>query len=143
MPKSFKLTVLTPEKVFYSGDAEIVIIRTTSGEEGFMANHQWACKIIVPGEMKIKEKGAKKSDFKLAAVSDGYIKAAGDITIYTDAAEWPQEIDLDRAERAKKRAEEKLKISNQTKYDKVEAEIALHRAIARIKVKSDAFETKK
>ena len=51
MAKSFKLEVITPSKLFYKGDVEIVIVRTLEGEEGFMADHSWACKLLDVGEL--------------------------------------------------------------------------------------------
>jgi F-type H+-transporting ATPase subunit epsilon len=134
MPKIFDLKVITPERLFYSGKAELVIVKTISGDEGFMANHSWACKLLQPGELRIKESGASKSEYKIAALSEGYISVEGDVTIFTDAAEWPQEIDLERAQRAKRRAEDRLK---QNDSDHFRAEVALHRAINRIKVKHE------
>ncbi|NMC57296.1 MAG: ATP synthase F1 subunit epsilon [Eubacteriaceae bacterium] len=142
MAKTFKLKVITPEKMFYSDNAEMVIVRTTGGDEGFMANHIWGCKLLVPGEMKIKEPGKGKNEYKIAALSDGFINIKDSVTIYTDAAEWPDEIDVGRAERAKERAEEKLK-HKQSSFDQTQTEIALHKAINRIKVKSDVYDIKK
>lgn len=142
MSKTFKLKVITPERQFYSGDAELVIVRTSVGDEGFMANHIWGCKLLVPGEMKIKEPGTSKNEYKLAALSDGFINIKDSVTIYTDAAEWPDEIDVERAERAKEKAEEKLR-HTQGKFDQMQTEIALHKAINRIKVKSDVYNNKK
>lgn len=138
MAKTFKLKVITPERMFYTGDVEIVIVRTDGGDEGFMADHIWACKLLVPAEMKIKQAGAAKNEFLLAAISEGFINVKDTVTIYTNAAEWPEEIDVQRAEKAKEKAEEKLR-HQQSKYDHIHTEIALHKAINRIRVKSDAY----
>ncbi len=142
MAKTFKLKVITPERLFYLGEAEMVIVRTAGGDEGFLANHVWGCKLLVPGEMKIKEAGASKSEYKLAALSEGFINVKDSVTIYTDAAEWPDEIDVERAERAKEKAQAKLRQS-QGKFDHMQTEIALHKAINRIRVKSDVYDNKK
>jgi F-type H+-transporting ATPase subunit epsilon len=98
MANSIRLQVITPSKLFYMGDVEIVIVRTNSGEEGFMANHAWACKLLEIGEMYIKEDGSK--EFKMATVSGGFIDVKKDIVIYTDAAEWAEDIDPERAKKA-------------------------------------------
>ena len=95
MAKSVKLQVLTPARMFYTGDIEMVIVKTPSGEEGFLANHAWSCKLLVPGELWIQEAGAK--GFKVAALAGGFIDIKEDFIIYTDAAEWPEEIDTARA----------------------------------------------
>jgi len=95
MPKSVKLQVITPSKLFYEGDIELVIVKTLTGEEGYMAGHSWACKLLDVGEMLIQEAGSK--DFKTAAVSGGFVDIMKDIVIYTDAAEWSADIDVERA----------------------------------------------
>ena len=106
MPNSVKLHVITPSKLFYEGDIELVIARTVSGEEGFMANHSWACKLLDAGALWIKEAGAK--EFMGAAVSGGFIDVMHDIVIYTDAAEWHSDIDMDKALATKADAEKWL-----------------------------------
>ena len=95
MAKSVKLQVLTPDRMFYSGDIEMVIVKTPSGEEGFMAHHAWSCKLLAPGEIWIQEVGAK--NFKVAATAGGFIDIKDDFIVYADAAEWPEEIDKTRA----------------------------------------------
>ena len=87
MAKSFRLEVITPERLFYEGDVEMVIVRTLLGYEGFLANHSWACKLLDTGVLKIKETGAK--EFKIAAITGGFIDVKDRIIIFTDAAEWP------------------------------------------------------
>ena len=46
---SFKLEVMTPSKLFYRGDVELVIVTTKDGDEGFMAGNIWACKLLEVG----------------------------------------------------------------------------------------------
>ncbi len=95
MANTVSLEVITPSKLFYKGDIELVIARTLTGEEGFMANHSWAVKLLDVGELWIREAGSK--DFKIAAISGGYIDVKEYIVIYTDAAEWAGDIDMERA----------------------------------------------
>ena len=111
MPKSVPLDIITPERLFYRGEIELVIARTLSGDEGFMANHAWACKLLSTGELWIQEKGSK--DFKIAAISGGFIDIKDKFIIFTDAAEWPEEIDVERAQQAKDRAVEWLRTHRQ------------------------------
>ena len=99
MAKSVKLHILTPSNVFYEGNVNIVIARTQRGDEGFMADHLWACKLLAIGELWIKEAGEK--DFKIAAVSGGFVDVKDDIVVYTDAAEWSEDIDAARAKEKK------------------------------------------
>ena len=89
MIKSTKLHVVTPTNLFYEGDVEIVIVNTHKGEEGFMANHTWACKLLTAGKMWIKEPGSKT--LKAAMISGGFIDVMEEIVIYTDSAEWAGE----------------------------------------------------
>jgi F0F1-type ATP synthase, epsilon subunit (mitochondrial delta subunit) len=86
MAKTFTLEIVTPEKRFYSGEVETVIARTLTGEEGFLANHIWACKLLDSGVLKIREAGSK--ELKRADISGGFVDVHGDILIYTDSAEW-------------------------------------------------------
>lgn len=135
MKKTFHLEVVTPERLFYSGQAELVIVKTDSGEEGFMAGHTWAVKLLQPGQLRIQEEGADRQDLKYAAISEGYIVVEDKVVIFTDAAEWPEEIDLDRAQRARERAESRLKQIAADDSEHAKIEVALHRAINRIRVK--------
>ena len=86
MGHSFTLQIMTPEKHFYSGDVEIVIARTHSGEEGFLANHIWACKLLDAGILRLRETGSKEE--KRAEISGGFIDVHGDVFVFTDSAEW-------------------------------------------------------
>jgi F-type H+-transporting ATPase subunit epsilon len=71
MANSVKLEIMTPSKLFYRGDVELLIVRTLEGDEGFMAGHTWACKLLDIGELYIQEAGAEKEQYKVAAVSGG------------------------------------------------------------------------
>ena len=91
MAKSFALKIVTPEKLFYEGEVEMVIVRATSGEEGFMADHTWACKLLVPGNVRFKEIGT--NEFRSAVVTGGFVDVRGDALVYADSAEWKDEAD--------------------------------------------------
>ena len=130
MARSFLLEIVTPEKHFYSGEVEIVIARTLWGEEGFLAGHIHACKLLGTGELWFREAGAK--DYKLAAVTGGFVNVRGDVLVFTDAAEWPTEIDLERAEKARLREQEWLEgHKGEKKTPELEAEIEIHKTAAR------------
>ena len=53
MVNSVKLEIITPSKQFYSGEVEMVIVKTPTGEEGFMANYSWATKLLEVGPLWI------------------------------------------------------------------------------------------
>ena len=86
MAKSFPLEILTPESGFYSGEVEIVVVHTLTGEEGFMADHAWACKLLGSGELRFREPGEK--EHRRANVSGGFIDVRGEVMVFTDSAEW-------------------------------------------------------
>ena len=126
---------MTPEKLFYYGKAELVIARTLSGEEGFMAEHSWACKLLGTGELWFREAGSP--DFKLAAISGGFVDVRDNILIFTDSAEWPEEIDIDRANAAHQREKEWLEqhdLSADNREEIEEHKEAARRAVNRQKV---------
>ncbi|MDR1292804.1 MAG: ATP synthase F1 subunit epsilon [Clostridiales Family XIII bacterium] len=136
MAKSFKLEIVTPESIFYKGDAELVIVRTMDGDEGFMAGHTWACKLLNIGEIWIQEAG--QSDFKVAASAHGFVDVKNEVMVFVDAAEWPGDIDLSRAQNEKERAEAILnrreKAVDQTDEEYLKAKISLNKALNRMKV---------
>ncbi|MBQ6496504.1 MAG: F0F1 ATP synthase subunit epsilon [Firmicutes bacterium] len=105
---SFRLEVMTPSKLFYRGDVELVIVTTLDGDEGFMAGHIWACKLLTVGELWIKEKDAGKDEWRIAAVAGGFIDVKDSIVIYTDAVEWSEDIDMERVLSEKAKAEDWL-----------------------------------
>ncbi len=134
MAKTINLEIITPSKRFYKGDVELVIVRTLEGEEGYMANHSWACKLLAVGEMWIQEPGAK--DFKVAAITGGYVDVQDSIIIYTDDALWAEEIDEARAESDKAEAEEMLThVEDFDPRDVERAKISISKAIVRLNVK--------
>ena len=72
---SVKLEIVTPSKLFYRGEVDLVIVTTLEGDEGFMAGHCWGCKLLDIGELWIQEKGAEKNEWRVAAVAGDH---AGD-----------------------------------------------------------------
>jgi F-type H+-transporting ATPase subunit epsilon len=138
MANTFKLEIITPERLFYDGDAELVIVRTMDGDEGFMAGHSWACKLLGVGEIWIQEAGQK--DFKIAAGAQGFIDVKDDIMIFVDAAEWPGDIDTSRAKDEKERAEEILNnrkssaLADDEDEEYKQAQVSLNKALNRMKV---------
>ena len=130
MADLFKLRIITPDRVFYEGEAEMVEFNTTEGEIGIYKKHIPMTVIIKPGILTITE----ESETKTAALHAGFAEILPDqVTIMAEIIEWPVEVDQDRAEQAKERAEERLQ--NKTpETDIARAETALLRAMARIEV---------
>ena len=125
--------VITPEKLFYKGDVELVICRTLTGDEGFMAGHQWATKLLDIGELRIKEED--KDEYLMAAIAGGFVDVKDSIVIYTDAAEWPEDIDVERAQSEKEKAENWLKDPSDDDSEIARAKIAIAKSLTRMHVK--------
>ena len=128
--EDYKLRILTPDRVFYEGTADMIEFNTTEGEIGVLPGHIPMTVIIKPGVLTITE----KDEVKEAALHSGFVEILPDrMTILAEVVEWPGEIDLERAEAAKRRAEERIK-SHTPETDMARAETALMRAVARIQV---------
>ncbi len=135
---SVKLEIITPSKLFYRGEVDLVIVTTLSGDEGFMAGHCWGCKLLDIGELWIQEKGAGKDDWRIAAIAGGFIEIKESIIIYTDAVEWSEDIDMERALSAKAMAEDWLTKNEKeaSEDDVMRAKIMLAKAMTRTNVAS-------
>ena len=128
--EDYKLRLITPDRVFYEGTADMIEFNTTEGEIGVLPGHIPMTVIIKPGVLTITE----KDEVKEAALHSGFVEILPDrMTILAEVVEWPGEIDLERAEAAKRRAEERIK-RHTPETDMARAETALMRAIARIQV---------
>ena len=130
MADLFKLRIITPDRVFYEGEAEMVEFNTTEGEIGVLKGHIPMTVIVKPGVLTITTDQGEK----LAALHAGFAEILQEqVTILAEIIEWPREIDKERAEEAKERAEERLR-SKSPETDIARAETALLRAMARIQV---------
>ena len=125
-----KLDIVTAERVVYSGEVDIIIAPGVEGQLGILPHHAPLMTVLQPGELVVR----KDKDELSIAISGGFLEVRPDRTIVlADAAERDDEIDLARAEAAKKRAEERLR-HPVPGVDVSRAETALHRALTRIKV---------
>jgi len=128
MAEAFKLQIVTPERIFYEGEAGMVELSTTEGDIGVYGGHIPMTAIVAPGVLKIHE----SAGVKRAALHSGFIEVLPtEITILAEIVEWPDEIDVKRAEEARIRAERRLK-DNSADNDVVRAKLALRRAMARL-----------
>ena len=124
MADSFELIVNTPEREFYRGSVTMVELVTTEGEIGVYAKHI----PLTAGVLKIHE----DSHSKKAAIHGGIVEILKDkVTVLAEVAEWPEEIDVNRANEARIRAERRIK-GNEANVDMVRAEAALKRSLARL-----------
>lgn len=133
MASTFRLQIVTPSRMFYDDEVEMTIVRTIEGDLGIMKNHMLMVAPLKIGKVRIKKDG----QFKEAAISEGFVQIESDYTrIITDSAEWPEEIDVKRAEEAKERAERRL-AAGKSDIDRLRAEIALKKAINRLDVSDE------
>lgn len=128
MAEKFNLKIISPTRIFFDGDTDMVEMKTTEGEIGVLAGHIPLTAILEPGILKIhKEDGIKE-----AALHDGFVEIQKDhVTVLAESCEWPDEIDVERAEEAKDRAENRIK-SGRKDVDMMRAELALKKALIRI-----------
>jgi len=126
----FQLKIVTPDRSFYSDEVEMVILRGIEGDLAILKNRAPLITPLDIGKIRIVKDGKEK----VAAVVDGYVTVSKNkTTVITDSAEWPEEIDVERAEEAKERAEKRLKEKPEG-LDIDRAEYALKRAINRLEV---------
>jgi len=124
---SLHVELVSPEQILYSGEADMVICRTTDGEIAFLTGHAPFVGTLGIGIVKINE---SDGDVKRAAVHGGFVEVSHDkVTILSDVAELAGQIDLARARRAADGAEARLRESHDA-----ECEGALRRAHVRIEL---------
>ena len=124
------LEVVTPEGVIASQEVDMVVAPGTEGEFGILPGHINFLSGIVPGELRFYH--GEKSEH--LAVSSGFAEVSGDrVSIIVDTAEKAVDIDVERAQRAMERAKERME-KEKDPVDFLMAEVALKRAISRIKV---------
>ena len=127
----FDLKIITPDRVFYSGKASFLELNTVEGEIGIYKNHIPMTTVLEPGIATITEEGGNKKE---AALHTGFMEILGDrITILAEIAEWQDEIDRNRAQEAKIRAERRLQ-NDKSNINITRAELALHKALVRIEL---------
>ncbi|WP_352419710.1 F0F1 ATP synthase subunit epsilon [Proteiniborus sp.] len=128
----FMLEIVTPDRKFFEEEVDMVIVRGVEGDLGILKGHTPLVTPLDIGKIRIKQEGK----IRTAAIAGGYIEVGKEkTTIISDAAEWPEEIDVGRAEEAKHRAEERLK--RRDNIDVARAEIALRKAVNRINIAED------
>lgn len=127
--RTFHLTITTPDRDFYVGDVVKVEINTTEGQIGVLKNHIPLTTVIEPGVCYLYE---SDTDVKVCAVHKGFLEVLQDkVTILAEVAEWPDEIDVERAREAQIRAERRL-AENVAGTNMTRATLALKRSAARI-----------
>ncbi|MCL1813223.1 MAG: ATP synthase F1 subunit epsilon [Treponema sp.] len=130
--KSFKFELYTPYRRFFSGEIVAVTLTIKDGDITIYADHSFLTAPVQTGILKIK---IKSGEWKNAFIADGIleVKAHGTI-LMADAAEWPEEIDRERAEKALAAARETMDAGT-FRFETSSAESAYRRAKFRLMVK--------
>ena len=127
----FSLEIITPDRVFYKGEASMIEFTAEDGDIGVYKNHIPLTTFVAPGVLTITEPEGKKQ----AALHAGFAEILPDkVTILAEVAEWPDEIDVNRAAAARERAEKRLH-DHESGLDTARAEIALKKALVRINLR--------
>ena len=129
----FSLKIVTPDGVCYEGQAEEVIVRTTTGDMGFMAGHTNCVAPLGMGRATIVVDGQKR----YGACMGGMVTVLdGAVSLVATTFEWAENIDLSRVEQSYERAQKVLSDKTTTDTDIRLAQARLRRALVRKSVAS-------
>lgn len=131
MANKLHLRVVTPSRDFFDGDCDMVILKTIDGDTGVLYGHQPLTTVLDLGYLRIIDEGGERRSTLLGGFAK--VNAEG-LTVISDAAEWAEDIDIERAKESRKRAEERLENSkaDNNDVDVLRAEAALKRALLRL-----------
>ena len=128
MDKTFQLEIITPERQFFTGQVESLVLPALDGEYGVLPGHESVVTAVEPGEARYKVDGV----WQTVVVTQGLAEIMSDYAIVlVAAAERPEEIDAARAQRAKERAEERMR-QHASRQEYFRGKAALARANARL-----------
>ena len=131
---SFPLKIVTPDGMEFDGQAEEVVVRTTTGDLGILAGHINCVAPLGMGRATIITGGRKR----YAACIGGLISVSnGSVNLVPTTFEWAEEIDAARAEASFQRAQNVLQDKSASQTDIRLAQARLHRALVRKSVASD------
>ena len=129
----FPMQIITPEKVFFDGEVQRVVVRTTEGDVGILAKHEKYVAALPSGPIKITLPDGTE---RIAALSGGAVKVSPEQTsILANAVEWAEDIDIDWAKRSEEDALRR-KENSKNAQDLQFAEMKLQRALNRLRVSS-------
>lgn len=131
MAGTFYLEIISPDRQFFAGDVEMVILKTPEGEIGILNDHIPLVSAIDIGPVKIQQDGK----WLTAVASEGFVEIGRDkVTVLVDTIEWPEEIDVKRAQAALERAEKKLKDEKLSKEREARTRASMSRALERLRI---------
>jgi len=131
MAEKIKLRLVTPSRLLLDEEVDEFTGPGALGEFGVLPKHISFLTLLEVGEMSYKQGGERRH----LAISGGYAEVLDDVmTVLANAAEYADEIDVDRARNARERAEKKIAELNREEREFAAAEAALHRALVRLQV---------
>lgn len=124
----FKLKIVTPDGLFFDGEAEQLLVRTATGDIGIMARHMNYVAPLGMGRAVVISNGKRRS----AACIGGMVTVMnGEVTLVPTTFEWAEDIDVARAEASEEKGNKILSADNSTDADVRLAEARIRRAIVR------------
>jgi F-type H+-transporting ATPase subunit epsilon len=127
---TFRLEIVTAERMVYSDEIDALVAWGVEGQLGILPHHAPLMTMLEPGDLMIR----KNKEEEYLAISGGFLEVRPDkVIVLADACERVDEIDIARAEEAKKRAQETMKAAPLS-VEAAAAEAALRRSLARLKV---------
>jgi F-type H+-transporting ATPase subunit epsilon len=128
---SFTLDIVTAERIVYSQEVDAVVAPGIEGQLGILPQHAPLMTMLQAGELVARKSGQEE----IMSISGGFLEVRPDrVIVLADQAERAEEIDIARAEAARKRAEERLRERKEADLDSTRAEAALQRAMTRLSV---------
>ena len=128
----FRLSIVTPEQVFYEGEVSSMIIPGSEGYLGVLTDHAPLITAVIPGKLTIKDESMQEI---ILSVTYGFFEISSNTaSLLVDAVEYAGRIDLERARRALERAQQRLTEGTSGTVDSARARRALERAESRIKI---------
>ena len=129
----FSLKIVTPDGLIFDGQAEELVVRTTSGDLGILAGHINCVAPLGMGRATVIIEGKRR----YAACIGGMVSVVnGEVTLVPTTFEWAESIDAARAEASQQRAEAILQKKDSTDTELKLAQARLHRALVRKSVAS-------
>ena len=130
----FQLDILTPERPFFSGEAETLVVTCSDGERAVLRGHAPMLTPLSAGMLKIKQNGNRRVAFQ----SEGFLETDADgVRVFLQSCEWVEDIDAARAERAAQIAYETMR-QKQSMAEYHAAQMTLARAMARLRIKQNS-----
>jgi len=127
---TLRLDIVTAERLVFSEEVEVVVVPGVEGQLGILPHHAPLMTMLEPGELRVRKGGEELT----LAISGGFLEVRPDrVIVLADTAERAEEIDMARAEEAKRRAQEQLS-RRAPGIDTARAEAELRRSLARLKV---------